>query len=133
MNGPNEISRFHSTPRCWTTGVARTVAPLFCSAPNRSSFANVGRSVVNFVYVESVLPGIGAAAFSRPSMVSPRENTSATFCFCTCAVKSVYATVCSPPDIWSCIVVIRNSTRYPPTIQAAHRHHRGRRGLSPLP
>ena len=40
-------SRLVRKPRCCTSGVARTVAPLVVSSPSRSSFANVGRSVVN--------------------------------------------------------------------------------------
>ena len=45
--GANEISRLARKPRCWTSGVARTVAPLLVSSPSRSSLAKVGRSVVN--------------------------------------------------------------------------------------
>ena len=45
--GANEMSRLVRNPRCWTSGVARTVAPPSVSSASRSSVANVGRSVVN--------------------------------------------------------------------------------------
>ena len=85
----------------------------------QSSFANVGRSVVNCWYVRSGWPGSGAAFLSAPSIVSPFANTSVTFLAATWPLNSVDAHCLWPAEAIS-------EGEHPKQNAVAHNPHRRR-------